>query len=146
MNSATAIAHPNIALVKYWGKRDVTLNLPSVSSVSLTLAGWHTRTTVDWGSTTDEVLLNGNIAPGSFASPVLRFLDHVATSRPPCRVETANDFPTAAGLASSASGFAALALAAVKAAGLDCDGKKLSQLARLGSGSACRSIWGGFVR
>ncbi|MBT3218054.1 MAG: diphosphomevalonate decarboxylase [Proteobacteria bacterium] len=145
MSSATAIAHPNIALVKYWGKRNVLLNLPLVSSVSLTLSGWATTTAVSWGTNSDEVFLNKEPAPAPFSTRVLSFLDHIAADRPPCHIETYNDFPTAVGLASSASGFAALALAATTAAQVECDRNALCQLARLGSGSACRSIWGGFV-
>jgi diphosphomevalonate decarboxylase len=142
---ATALAHPNIALVKYWGKRDVGLNLPAVSSLSLTLDGFHTTTTVAWGAPADEVVLGGEPATGRPAEKVLRFLDLLAPGRPPCRVVSANSFPTGAGLASSASAFAALAVAGAAAAGLDLDDTALSRLARQGSGSACRSLWGGFV-
>ncbi len=143
--SCTAVAHPNIALVKYWGKRDLTANLPSTSSVSVALAGFHTRTRVTWGSDVDEVRLDGRTVVGSQAERVLRFLDRIRPGRPPCRVVSASDFPVAAGLASSSSAFAALALAATRAAGLDLDPARISALARQGSGSACRSVHGGFV-
>ena len=140
--AVTAEAHPNIALVKYWGKRDVASNLPAVPSLSLTLGGWRTRTTVTWGAEADRVVLNG--VEGD--EKVLRFLDRIDADRPPCEVVSDNDFPTGAGLASSASGFAALAVAAVAASGRDWAATELSALARRGSGSACRSIFGGFVQ
>lgn len=142
MGRVTAEAHPNIALVKYWGKRDVALNLPAVPSVSMTLGGWRTRTTVVWGAERDEVVLDGVVRDDP---KVMRFLDLVDPDRPPCRVESHNDFPTGAGLASSASGFAALALAANRAAGQERSLPELSVLARRGSGSACRSLFGGYV-
>jgi diphosphomevalonate decarboxylase len=145
MSTAAAIAHPNIALVKYWGKRDPILNLPATPSVSLTVAPFTTRTTVEWGASRDEVVLNGSSRTDEAGRRVLRFLDFVDPHRPPCAVRSDNDFPTAAGLASSSSAFAALALAATKAAGQSLDTAALSVLARRGSGSACRSIWGGLV-
>lgn len=144
--TVTAIAHPNIALVKYWGKRDIPLNLPAVPSLSLTLGPWRTRTSVTWGTDRDEVVLDGRAASEAEARRALRFVDHIDPVRPPCRIETDNDFPTGAGLASSASGFAALALAATMASGHPSDSSHLSRIARIGSGSACRSLWGGFVR
>lgn len=145
---ATAEAHPNIAVVKYWGKRDIPLNLPAVPSLSVTLDRFRTRTTVTWGvdAETDQVELDGEVATGRPADKVSRFLDLVGgEDRPRCRVVSANNFPTAAGLASSSSGFAALALAACAAAGQERDVRALSVLARQGSGSACRSLWGGWV-
>ncbi|TVQ92492.1 MAG: diphosphomevalonate decarboxylase [Deltaproteobacteria bacterium] len=146
MSRATATAHPNIALIKYWGKRDLGLNLPAVGSLSLTLDRFHTTTQVTWGAPRDEVHLNGSPAASSFARKVLAHLDRIDPHRPPCAVDTHNSFPTAAGLASSASGFAALTLAGIVAAGLLYDPIRASILARQGSGSACRSLWGGFVR
>jgi diphosphomevalonate decarboxylase len=145
MSTATAIAHPNIALVKYWGKRDLALNLPAVPSLSLTLDGFHTRTTVTWGAPADSVQLDGVPADPKAAAKVTRFLSLLDPDRPPCAVQSANDFPTGAGLASSASAFAALALAASAARGEVLDPVRLSVLARQGSGSACRSLWGGLV-
>lgn len=146
MTTATAIAHPNIALVKYWGKRDIGLNLPAVSSLSLTLDGFSTRTTVSWGADHDSLELDGEPITGKEAQRVFRFLDRIDGGRPGCAVRSTNDFPRGAGLASSASGFAALALAASAAAGHDLEPTRLSRLARQGSGSACRSLWGGYVR
>lgn len=145
MKTATAIAHPNIALVKYWGKRHVGLNLPAVPSVSLTLDSFRTRTQVVWGVEEDAVHHDGQPAPEAFKKRVTDFLDRIDPERPPVMVLTENNFPSGAGLASSASGFAALAVAATRAAGRTDDRTALSVLARQGSGSACRSLFGGFV-
>lgn len=148
---ATAVAHSNIALVKYWGKRDIALNLPAAGSLSVTLAGLSTTTTVvfDENLSADQVELDKKpLTEGRAYKRVVDFLDLVrgAVGFETCAaVTTANDFPTAAGLASSASGFAALSLAATTAAGLDWSKAQLSALARRGSGSAARSILGGFV-
>jgi diphosphomevalonate decarboxylase len=148
--AATAVAGTNIALVKYWGKRDAALNLPAAGSLSLTLADLGTRTRVAFvdGLAADRVVLNGAVADAAVAARVSKFLDRVrARAKVDARadVTTENSVPTAAGLASSASGFAALALAAARAARLDASAAELSELARLGSGSAARSIFGGFV-
>lgn len=145
MATATATVHPNIALVKYWGKRNGPLNLPAVPSLSLTLDTFTTRTTVTWGSEADRAQLDGRPATPGESKRIFDFLDLIDPRRPPCAVTTANDFPTAAGLASSSSGFAALAVAGAAAAGQDLDAHALSVLARQGSGSASRSLWGGFV-
>jgi diphosphomevalonate decarboxylase len=144
-NKATAIAHPNIALVKYWGKRDRALNLPATSSLSVTLDRFETRTTVTWGVRRDEIVLDGQAVEGRPARRVLDFLDLLDPQRPPCRVVSGSNFPVAAGLASSSSAFSALALSASTASGRSLDPSALSVLARRGSGSACRSLWGGFV-
>jgi diphosphomevalonate decarboxylase len=131
--------------VKYWGKRDLALNLPAVSSLSLTLDRFSTETEVVWGAAQDRVTANGEPATAGFRRRALAFLDRLDPNRPPCTIDTVNNFPTAAGLASSSSGFAALTLAAATAAGHDLPKETLSVLARQGSGSACRSLWGGFV-
>jgi diphosphomevalonate decarboxylase len=149
-SSATAVAGTNIALVKYWGKRDPALNLPAAGSLSLTLDGLGTRTTVrfDGALAADRVVLDGALATGRPATRVTAFLDLVrarAGTQSRAEVESVNTVPTASGLASSASGFAALALAATHAAGLTSTPAELSELARRGSGSAARSIFGGFV-
>ena len=145
--TATARAHPNIALVKYWGKRDRSLNLPAVSSLSLTLDQYHTTTTVTWDTSHDHVELNGHLVTERPLQRVLAFMDLVwGANRPPVTVVSQNNFPTAAGLASSSSGFAALALAATTAKGVKLSTRELSILARQGSGSACRSLWGGWVQ
>lgn len=142
---STAVAHPNIALVKYWGKRDRDLNLPSVGSLSLTLDRFTTTTRVDFGVDVDTALINGRTVHGEAANRVFEHLDRVVPGRKPAQVVSENNFPTAAGLASSSSAFAALTLAAAGAAKLDLTSRELSALARQGSGSACRSLWGGFV-
>jgi diphosphomevalonate decarboxylase len=150
----TARAGTNIALVKYWGKRDAALNLPATGSLSLTLAGLGAETRVrfapDAGTADgrDRVTADGSPADPAFADRVRRFMELVrarAGIHLPAEVITTNSVPTAAGLASSASGFAALALAATRAAGLDLCPDELSALARRGSGSAARSIFGGFA-
>ncbi len=139
---ATATAHPNIALVKYWGKRDEALILPHQSSLSVTLAPLSVTTTVEWGAgRQDEVSINGEEARGSERDRVVAMLRLVRPQ--PARVVSHGNFPKAAGLASSAAGFAALAVAARAAAGLPRDVRAESTLARQGSGSACRSIQGG---
>jgi diphosphomevalonate decarboxylase len=148
---ARAVAHSNIALVKYWGKRDVSLNLPAAGSLSVTLDGLSTTTTVTFEISLDDdqLILDGHeVTEGRALARVANFLDLIrreADLSLCARVESANDFPTAAGLASSASGFAALALAATTAAGLDWPKERLSALARRGSGSAARSLFGGFA-
>lgn len=151
MEAVTARACANIALVKYWGKRDALLNLPAAGSLSLTLAALVTETTVqfDEALADDELVLGGAPASAAETRRITAFLDLVrAQAGIPihARVTSRNDFPTASGLASSASGFAALAVAATRAAGLELPPQELSILARRGSGSAARSIFGGFVR
>lgn len=145
---ATVLAHPNIALVKYWGKRDDALILPHQSSLSLTLAPLSVTTTVEFGAASDQVEINGHAAKGSERDRVLRVLEAVRGEAGgklgPAKMVSRGDFPASAGLASSAAGFAALAVAARAAAGLKADPKVASMLARLGSGSACRSVQGGF--
>jgi diphosphomevalonate decarboxylase len=152
--SVTARAGTNIALVKYWGKRDAALNLPAAGSLSLTLANLGSETTVRFAADAadaegrDRVLLSGKPADEKFAGRVRKFLDLVrqrAGIGLRAEVATENTVPTAAGLASSAAGFAALALAASRAAGLHLSSAELSELSRRGSGSAARSIFGGFV-
>lgn len=146
---ATAEARTNIALVKYWGKRDATLNLPAAGSLSLTLDGLVTTTTVErTPGAPDQLVLGGEPQTGEPLLRVSRFLDLVrarANTSDGARVTSENSFPTASGLASSASAFAALALAATRAFGLKLAPSELSALARRGSGSAARSLFGGFV-
>lgn len=147
--TVTAQAQPNIALVKYWGKRDVALNLPAAGSLSVTLESLWTRTEVSFDNALDQDTLQLNGAPNPAAlarvSACLDLLRRRASTRCRARVETHNNFPTAAGLASSASGFAALVVAAHDALGLSLDRRELSGVARQGSGSAARSLFGGFV-
>jgi diphosphomevalonate decarboxylase len=147
--TATAVAHPNIALVKYWGKADADLALPATGSVSMGLDVFPTTTSVtllDSQEARDRFVLNGRVADAGPLTRVERFLDLVrqlAGSDVRAAVESTNTVPTGAGLASSASGFAALATAAAAAYGLDLSERDLSRLARRGSGSATRSIPGG---
>ena len=156
MKPARATAHSNIALVKYWGKRpspEPDLNLPATGSLSMTLGELRSETVLR-PAASDAFTLDGasSAADGAVARKVFRHLDRMWTatgrggSRPTVAVESTNHLPTAAGLASSASGFAALTLAAAAAFELDADETTLSTLARRGSGSAARSLWGGFVR
>ncbi len=144
--SATAYAPVNIALIKYWGKRTIPLHLPLTDSFSITIdAG--TTTTVTQSTLSDTVSLNGTpLDPSSpFYLRLTTFLDLVRP-HPAFRfaITTQNDIPTAAGLASSASGFAALVLALNRFFSWNLSTQQLSCLARLGSGSACRSIQAGF--
>ncbi len=148
--SGRAVAHPNIALIKYWGNQDDRLRLPSNGSISLTLGGLHTVTRVrfDPGLSRDEVTLHGRPAPPTERQRVIEHVDRVrraAGMAAPCSVASGSDFPPAAGIASSASAFAALTLAAASAAGLQLSPDELSAMARRGSGSASRSIHAGFV-
>ncbi len=153
-HSVTVKANANIALIKYWGKRDQALNLPATGSLSLTLDALSTSTTLSFDSALagDQIHLNQQTATGVAAQRISHFLDLVHSyvqpqggARPAAIVRSHNNFPTAAGLASSASGFAALALAASTALNAGLDKQQLSMLARRGSGSAARSIYGGIV-
>lgn len=148
-DSATARANVNVALVKYWGKRDPSLNLPATGSISLTLDGLWTEARVGFGGgEADLVEIDGQPAAGEEGRRVSAFLDLVrgqAGRRERARVTTRSTVPRGVGLASSAAAFAALAAAASRAAGLRLEPPALSALARRGSGSAARSIFGGFV-
>lgn len=150
MNSATVRAHANIALAKYWGKADIARNLPAVPSLSLTLSGMTTTTEVSFDSAlaADELVLGGKPQEGKPLARLSKLLNQVrgvAGSSSFARVRSDNDFPTASGLASSASGFAALALASVRALGLSSSLDEVSAIARAASASAARSLFGGFV-
>lgn len=147
---ARAQAHPNIAFIKYWGNADDKLRLPANSSLSMNLDGLTTSTTVEWYDDlrADRLILNGEEAVNAALARVVRHLDALRerlgiTGR--AVVESDNNFPTGTGIASSASAFAALTAAAVTAAGIDTSERELTTLARLGSGSASRSIPTGFV-
>lgn len=155
VRTATASANSNIALIKYWGKADPANQIPTTSSLSLTLGGTRTTTTVsfDEGSQgsadgKDVVLINGAEPWGTARDRVVRFLDLVrerAGITGTATVSSDSTVPLAAGLASSAAGFAALAAAASRAAGLELSDADLSRLARRGSGSATRSVYGGLA-
>lgn len=149
-SSAKAVAHTNIALIKYWGKKDSQLIVPYTSSLSLTLDKFYTETSVRFDPTLpdDIVKIDHQEVAGKSWQRVHDFLTiirNLAGMKDHAEVISHNQVPIAAGLASSASAFAALAAAASKAAGLTLSSKDLSRLARRGSGSACRSIFGGFV-
>ncbi len=149
-NRVTAKACSNIALVKYWGKRLTSLNTPDVGSLSLTLDKLHTITSVDFNKSLKEDIINLNGVPVASVgyTRIKNFLDLIREKAKMdiyAEVNTENNFPTAAGLASSASGFAALALAGSRAADLTLSDMELSLLARRGSGSAARSVYGGLV-
>lgn len=150
MKKVKAKAHSNIALVKYWGKRNIPLNLPAVASISITLETLFTETMLmfDPELKNDTLVLDEVLASKKDTNRMSKFLDLIrkkSKNQGYAYVESTNNFPTSAGLASSASSFACLALAASKAADLNLTKSELSELARLGSGSAARSIFGGFV-
>ncbi len=146
----TAIAHPNIALVKYWGKADIDRNLPAVGSISITLDTLVTTTRVRFGTGADcdELFLDGHAASEERTARVRFCLDLFRRLRPELPsavVESTNSFPTAAGLASSASGFAALVTAVNGALESPLEEDQLAEIARRCSGSSPRSLYGGFV-
>ena len=144
---AKARAQPNIAVVKYWGKRDLTRNLPAVGSISITLSTLYTEMQVEIDAAqSDDVLLVNGAGNRSMLARVSNCLDVVAgKDRPAVRVSSRSNFPIAAGLASSASAFAALVVAANAAFELALTRQQLASLAGRASGSAARSLLGGFV-
>jgi diphosphomevalonate decarboxylase len=149
MTTATALAHPNIAFIKYWGNRDNALRLPVNGSISMNLDGLYTRTTVTFNSSQrDSLFINDHAVMGKGLDRVSYILDLVrgmAKLNERADVSSTNNFPAGAGIASSAAAFAALALASSRAAGLNLSEAQLSRLARRGSGSASRSVPSGFV-
>lgn len=150
VRSATAVAHPNIAFIKYWGNADDTLRLPLNSTISMNLDGLETRTTVTWldDRAIDQFTLNGVPQNGT---PLNRVLAHLNLLRQrlginaSAVVESTNNFPTGAGIASSAAAFSALSVAGAAAAGANLSERELTIFARRGSGSAARSVPTGFV-
>ena len=146
----TAYAHPNIAFIKYWGNRDDALRLPVNGSVSMNLAALRTKTSVTFRDDLkdgDVLTVNGQEVTGASLNRAAKFMDEVRRLSGEERfaeIVSENNFPMGAGIASSASAFAALALAGSAAAGLDLSERDCSRLARMGSGSACRSVPGGF--
>lgn len=145
---ATAVAPSNIAFVKYWGRKDEELRLPENGSISMNLSNLQTTTTVEFGDfEKDFVQFNGKVEDLE-NNRAIKHIDRIrklTNINSKVKIETSNNFPTGTGLSSSASGFAALTVAAAGAAGLKLSEKELSILARQGSGSACRSIPDGFV-
>jgi diphosphomevalonate decarboxylase len=149
-HQATARAHPNIAFIKYWGNSDDDLRIPISPSISMNLNELYTETTVIWDRAlrSDQLILNGQMESGTSLDRVKRHLDvmrrrleiqHCAL------VTTTNNFPMGAGIASSASSFAALTVAGLKAVDVGISERELTTIARIGSGSAARSIPPGFV-
>ena len=144
----SAFAPSNIALCKYWGKRNDELNLPITSSLSVSLGRLGSKVTISLRNKSDLVELNGKRLDrdSSFARRVSAFLDLVRPDkRTFFKIVAVNTIPTAAGFASSASGFAAMTMALNQLFGWKLNGRELSILSRLGSGSACRSVFTGFV-
>ncbi|MFC1711015.1 diphosphomevalonate decarboxylase [Patescibacteria group bacterium] len=148
---ASSISPANIAFIKYWGKKDKKLRIPLNSSISMNLSHVYTHTTVEFAKNFKEdtfKLLNEKTS----SMEEKRVFDHIniikskALINLKAKIVSVNNFPKSTGLSSSASGFSALTMATVEAAGLNLNKKELSQLARLGSGSACRSIPDGFVK
>ena len=149
-HSATALANPNIAFIKYWGNLDNSFRVPSNGSLSMNLDGLFSRTSVTFSASlkTDSLRIGKRPVTGPGLERVSLFLDLVrrlAGTNLRAQVVSENNFPSGAGIASSAAAFAALALAASRAAGITLTERELSKLARRGSGSACRSVPDGFV-
>jgi len=146
---STAVAPSNIAFIKYWGKKDEVLRLPENGSISMNLSGLQTITTVEFSPEykNDSIEINSTqeISEGNRVVTHLNRVRTLARISEFAKVVSKNNFPIGTGLSSSASGFAALTVAAASAAGLHLNEKELSILARQGSGSACRSIPNGFV-
>ena len=150
MSTFTAVAHPNIAFIKYWGNIDQSLRIPVNGSISMNLAGLQTttRVTFDSGLDADQLTLNQQPVTGPGLSRVSEMVNRIRAMAGKnwfADVVSENNFPTGTGIASSASAFAALAVAGSAAAGLSLDEPALSALARTGSGSASRSVPGGYV-
>ena len=145
---ATAIANANIALIKYWGKRNKELILPYNSSISMTCDGLWSKTTVEFGDYSEDSIVINDEELKKDEKDVYGHLERIrkiAGITKKARIISESNFPVAAGLASSASGLAALTLATTSAAGMKLSSRELSILARQGSGSASRSMEGGFV-
>ena len=142
--AAAAAAHPNLALVKYWGKADAVRNLPATPSLGISLDALRSRVEVrlDAG---DSIELDGRPVAAARYRPFLDAVRRRCGTRSGFRIRARNDFPSAAGLASSSSGFAALASACTAACGARLGGAELSALARVGSASAARAVFGGFA-
>lgn len=145
----TAVASSNLALIKYWGKKDEVLRLPTNGSISMNLSNLTTTTTVEFSNkyTRDEIIIDNTVSVNR-AKRVIDQLDRIrklAGIKLKAKVMSKNNFPMSTGLSSSASGFAALTMAAVSASGLELSEKELTIVARQGSGSACRSIPSGWV-
>lgn len=142
-----AIAHPNVALIKYWGKQDDALRIPATPSLSIPLLALSTKVRLEVAKRrADEVFISGKRDAGG---RVLRWLDVLRKSFeldiPPLQVDSNSNFPASSGLASSASGFAALVRGINDLLNLELDEALQSRLARLGSASAARSVSEGYM-
>ena len=148
MSYVKAIAHPNFALIKYWGKADVSNNLPDMSSISITIDTLFSTTKVSFDSSLkNDLWILNNIEQESLGQikPTINYLKSFKSVEDFCVIESTNNFPTAAGLASSASGVASIVIAINKLFNLNLSEKELINAAILGSGSAPRSLYPGFV-
>ena len=148
LHTAQVFAPTNIAMIKYWGKRDSQLNLPVTSSLSITLPEHGTNTKISLINDANDVVILNNTplsADSHFYQKIIKFIDIFRLGNEKFCIETVNNIPTAAGLASSASGFAALTLTLNEIYQHQLSNQQLSIIARTGSGSACRSLWNGFV-
>lgn len=141
----TVETSPSLALVKYWGKLEQGVNIPATSSLAVTLDGLRTTTTVADGATADRVLVNGTEQPIDRYTPILTEFRRRTGMSDAVEINSHNNFPTAAGIASSSSGLAALALGLDALFGTNLSPVDLSSLARFGSGSGCRAVYGGFT-
>ncbi|QQR49579.1 diphosphomevalonate decarboxylase [bacterium] len=145
-NTVSVTTTANIALIKYWGKRDERLMLPAKSSLSVGLSAL--TTTTEFETAEHDKIVTTEHHQSNFEKKIMNFVNELRRDygiTQPIKITTHNHFPTAAGLASSASGFAALTLGLNKLFDLKLGKQELSQRARLGSGSAARSVLGGFV-
>ena len=148
MTEVTAIAHPNFALIKYWGKANSKTNIPAMNSISLTIDALTSTThiSINKGSNRNIWVLNGQEQNDlGRINPVMKYLNNISRNKHGCIIESENNFPTSAGLASSASGIASLVIAYNKLFRLDMSFDQLVEASMLGSGSAPRSLLGGFV-
>jgi len=148
---ATAVSPANIAFIKFWGKKDPEINIPFNDSISMNLSRCLTTTTVEFNSSylLDRIVVGGKEVSEAKKERVVKILDQVrkrSNLKLKAKVISKNNFPEGAGIASSASAFSALALAASSTGKLSLSLKELSILSRHGSGSACRSVVDGFAQ
>lgn len=143
MNQVDVVAHPNVALIKYWGKRDEIEKIPASPSLSITLGGLETRTSIT-EARADTVVIDGKT---TVDQKILQWLGWIRSQYdiPTLKIDSTNNFPTNCGFASSSSGFAAMAVGIDELCGLDLDRVSLARMTRFGSASGVRSLLGGFV-
>jgi diphosphomevalonate decarboxylase len=148
LSEVTAIAHPNFALIKYWGKTDSINNFPAMSSISITIDTLYSTAKVSFDSSLKKdlwVLNDTEQESLGQIEPTINYLKSFKAVKDPCVIKSINNFPTAAGLASSASGVASIVIAINEFFNLNLSEKELVDAAILGSGSAPRSLYPGFV-